>query len=86
MVAQHFAVVAGENDDGILRHAPPFYGFDDPAHLVVDQFDGRAVLPARNGHFIFGQVAPTGVDPGRLPRFVASYCRRHGSAPVPVRV
>ena len=86
MVAQHLAVVAGKDDDGVTGHAPSFDRLDDPSHLVVDQFDGRAILSARNGDFVVGEVAPAGVDPVRTAFTRAAHGRRHPRVPVPVGV
>ena len=54
VVAQHFAVVAGKEDEGILRHAALLQDCEQVAHLVIDQLDGSAVLAPADGDLFFG--------------------------------
>ena len=46
VVAEEFAVVGGENDIGVVELAAFFERGQNKADLVVDQFDGGAILAA----------------------------------------
>ena len=57
VVAEHFAVIAGEDDDGVVAEVVCLQEIEKPAELLVDQFDHGVVggfdagkLPVLGGH------------------------------------
>ena len=77
VVAQHFAVVGGVDDVGVVAHAACFEGLEDAADLVVDEGGGGAVLAVAGGYFFRCQVDGAIFHPGGFAAQVAGDGRRH---------
>ena len=86
MVAEQLAVVGGEDDVGVVELAASFECVEDLADLVVNKFDGSAVLATGLGDLVGRKVGGALLDPLGFAGEGAADGRGHGRVAIAVAI